>query len=378
MAGLPQSPLLVLPGELRNMIYTFVAHSSTSIKLYRGDLVPPPLANTCRQIRREMSGDWYTEEAALDHTIPITAHLTTLDFIPLYKWLNTYDNRPAEQTKILRVLDIELALVSPPSTSPKFPSSSLPATKTEVGGYAKDRDSLLKTSFAADYKAILSCDSNWVKILDDNVLALGRATYGMDKTARATNPDLYSPTGRRRRFTETLAGNGYLTSCSTRIEYSHHPRVPILKNNNSTPSATAPAPTPAPAHPAFAHATSYLTLLTTPLAAIVPSTTCTHALCVRQLRRRIYTGLLRAQQTSQKLKWDRENYAALSHAARKVVRFYRLLDPLPKAKLNPSAGAFGKRVVVSGQKRRVDDVYAVGGGFGVVEGGVCGSGLGGV
>jgi hypothetical protein len=310
MAKPPQSPLLALPGELRNLIYTFVAHSTTSIKLYKGDLVPPPLANTCRQIRKEMSGNWYTQEVALDHTTPITAHMTNFDFSLIYKWVDTYDKRPAEQKKFLRILDIELFLVSPSSgPSRSSPSSLTLATKPDVQSHAEDHDAQLKARFGTDYQAIFTCDSNWVDDLNNDLLALGRATYGVDKDARAANAKLYSPTGSRRRFTESLAGNGYLTSINTRVEYGHHSRAPLPKpdrNRNTTPAAAVPA------LPAFTHATSYLTLLTNPLRAIVPSTTCMHALCIRQFRRRIYLGLLNAQTASQALKWNREYYSNLS------------------------------------------------------------------
>ena len=372
MAEQPQCPLLTLPGELRNLIYTFVAHSTTSIKLHQGDLVPPPLANTCRQIRKEMSGEWYTQEVALDHTTPITAHLTNFDFLPLYKWLNTYDNRPAEQKKVLRVLDIELALVSPSLGAPTpLPSPFLAADLESSHG--KDRITQLKARFTTDYRAILSCDSNWTKLLNTDLLSLGQATYGVTSIARANNPNLYTTTGRRRRFTETLAGNGYLTSCSTRVEFLHHPRVPRIKdlnntnNINNTATTTTTTAVAKAAHPAFAHSTSYTTLLTTPFAPRLPTPFCTHSHCVRQLWRRITLGLLRAQSTSQKLKWDRRYYSSLSPEAKRVVRFYRLLDPLPQGKPRTVRAAFGAKEARAGMKRGVAELYAVGSGFGAVE-----------
>jgi hypothetical protein len=363
----PQSRLLALPGELRNMIYTFVAASTPTLNIYKGDLIPPPLANTCRQIRHELSGsDWYTKELTLTHTIPITAHLTNFDFTLLYKWLAENDNRPASQKKVLRVLDIELALVSPSSATPGFAQSSL-ASWADIHIYGEDPiwNRKTKTALATDKKAIFSCDANWVRTLDTDLVTLGRATYGMDKTTRANNQNIYTPTGHRRRFAQTVAGNAYLTSCSTRVSYLHHPRVPVLKSSND-PNTT----TPKIAHKPFIHSHDYFAHLTALLFPNPPSISqlCSHALCVRQFRRRIYVSLVKSQQKSQKLKWDRKYYSSLSPEAKRVVRFYRLVDPLPKARLNPLAAAFGRAVVVTGGKRKVGEVYASGTGFGMVEG----------
>ena len=371
MAEQPQPPLLALPGELRNLIYAFVAASTPTLHLYKGALVPPPLANTCRQIRRELNnGDWYAKEVALDHTIPIAAHFTNFDFTPLYDWLAENDNRPAEQNKFLRVLDIELALVSPSSGTPGFASSSLAMTRADGEGGGKGDSMVMSrtTALATDRKTILSCDANWVKNLAADLVTLGCATYGADKSTRANNSQLYTPTGRRRRFAESVAGNGYLTSCSTRIEYLHHPRVPILENTNN-PNNPNTTTTPTPAHPAFIHSADYfatLTPLLSPSPPLTPTASqlCAHALCVRQFRRQIYLGLLKSQLESQKLKWDRKYYSSLTPEAQKVVRFYRLLDPLPKAKLNSLRAAFGAKVVTSGRKRGVGEVYASGEGFG--------------
>lgn len=186
MAETPQSPLLALPGELRNMIYTQVAHSTTSIKLYKGDLVPPPLANTCRQIRYELSGKWYTEEVALDQTLPITAHFTDFDFTPLYKWLEANDQRPTEHKKNLRVLDIDLVLTSPSSGGTSgfaSPAALGTAMADSNKSYGNDYAWMRQKALAADYQNILTSDDNWAKDLDHGLLDLGRATYGMDKTA---------------------------------------------------------------------------------------------------------------------------------------------------------------------------------------------------
>lgn len=335
------------------MIYTQVAHSTTTIRLSKGDLVRPPFANTCRQIRQELSGKWYTEEVTLDQTLPITARFTDFDFTPLYIWLEAHDQRPAEHKKHLSVLDIEFNLTSPSSGTPGFASSPL-ATKTDVNKYGKDYFWMRKNRLWTDYKAILSCDDNWARTLDEDLFELGRATYGMDKSARSSNPRLFSETGARRRFAETLAGNGYLTSCNVRIEYLHHPRVPTPKKDGSANETAAPA------HPALVHGPDYFGLLGASILATLPqaSSTCNHALCVRQLRRRIFSGLAKARLASQELKWDRAYYSNLSGDAKRVVRFYRLLDPIPKTRGSVVRAALGKTDPRTGQKRSVKEVYA--------------------
>lgn len=312
----------------------------------------PPRSEQRRLVRQR--------RVALDHTIPITAHFKNFDFTPLYDWLAENDNRPSEQKRVLRVLDIELALVSPSSGTSGFDSSSLAITRADGEGGGKGDSMVMSrtTALATDRKTILSCDANWVKTLDADLVTLGRATYGADKSTRAKNSQLYIPTGRRRRFAETVAGNGYLTSAA---------RASSICITRVSPSSKTPT-TPTPAHSAFIHSADYFATLTPLLSPSPPSTPtasqlCAHALCVRRFRRRIYLGLLKSQTQSQKLKWDRKYYSSLTPEAQKVVRFYRLLDPLPKAKLNSLRAAFGAKVVASGRKRGVGEVYASGKGF---------------
>lgn len=94
--GLPNTamatgfPFLRLPPELRNQVYREVALCAPEVKLFDSQIIPPSLANTCRQIRAEMSGS-YELEICLNHHSTIIAHVTNCNFEPLRQWLDLND-----------------------------------------------------------------------------------------------------------------------------------------------------------------------------------------------------------------------------------------------------------------------------------------------
>lgn len=85
-----ESPILNLPGELRNQIYDEVACSAVHVKLFEGRVVLPPLARTCRKIRTEMSGKY--EADVIKRDVDVHAHVLNCNFEPLRKWLSAHEN----------------------------------------------------------------------------------------------------------------------------------------------------------------------------------------------------------------------------------------------------------------------------------------------
>lgn len=84
------SPLLKLPGELRNKIYSLVAEQMSIINVFEGRTVLPPLGLVCRQVRREMLGV-YEKELLSDPDSQIVARVCNMNFEPLMQWLDSND-----------------------------------------------------------------------------------------------------------------------------------------------------------------------------------------------------------------------------------------------------------------------------------------------
>lgn len=98
-------PFLKLSGELRNLIYEYVAATAPIVRVFENRTILPPLACVCRKIRSEMSGK-YEEEVVLYPRIPIEAYSSNLHFRPLFKWLEENDRRLEGHTKFVRTLHV--------------------------------------------------------------------------------------------------------------------------------------------------------------------------------------------------------------------------------------------------------------------------------
>lgn len=125
-------PFLRLPPELRNQVYREVALCAPEVKLLDSQIIPPPLANTCRQIRAEMSGS-HELDLSSNHHSTIIAHVTNCNFEPLRQWLdlndaNDNDDEASNKRKgVSRPLVICMTL-----TSTELPESS-PYPKLRAG-----------------------------------------------------------------------------------------------------------------------------------------------------------------------------------------------------------------------------------------------------
>lgn len=203
------SPFLALPGELRNKIYTEVAHNASSIKLFEGRVVLPPLAGVCRQVRREMSGN-NQAELYLDPAAPIHAHVTNFNFHPLLRWLNAH--RQHLKGEAPRLLVITSVLLAPDFATGIF--------DPEVSKEKSDRQSSDKAynnslrilmqnleSFEPYFEAWRDCD------IPDEV------AWG-DEARSLLQPSLFDP-GRAR--TAEIAGTRFLVCCRAQTIHRNHP-----------------------------------------------------------------------------------------------------------------------------------------------------------
>ncbi|KAM0723766.1 hypothetical protein Q7P37_000756 [Cladosporium fusiforme] len=116
-----QFPFFKLPGELRNRIYEEVANSSADVNLFKGCIVLPPLANTCRKVRKEMHGK-YEVDVLSKPDVGVKAHVFNCNFEPLGKWLDAHASEFSQRVVVKsrsRKLDICMTL-----TSTEVPESS--------------------------------------------------------------------------------------------------------------------------------------------------------------------------------------------------------------------------------------------------------------
>jgi hypothetical protein len=106
------STFLKLPREIRNQIYSEVAHATPLIRLFEGNMVLPALGAVCHQVRKGMSGDYETD-VVLDPSKPIYALVTNFNFNHLSRWLDKNSRDLKDKQKAPRLLYITSVLLSP-------------------------------------------------------------------------------------------------------------------------------------------------------------------------------------------------------------------------------------------------------------------------
>lgn len=293
---------LKLPGELRNQIYEDVALSATSINLFGGSVILPPLAATCRWIRAEMSGK-YEPEVSCRPDVAIKARVTNCDFEWLSDWLDANDEPSTERKHFRRPLIIYMTLTSTESI--------------DSSPYAKLRAGML-------HRKLHRFQSQWFKLPTMRSLMTTSGEnfpWGM----KLSDGHIYYICRRR---SPTLH---YLVACKVAITHTDH--------CNSHPSVEGEVGR------GFSHLGDFclhlldklhhdLTLISSPGWGPTQTSTITSA---------IFYGLSEAYKLQKDKKWDFTFCQGLTPEEWRVVKYYRSLDIKAFELLKDSIGKEVKR-----------------------------------
>jgi hypothetical protein len=177
------STFLKLPGEIRNQIYSEVARDTPLIRLFEGRVVLPALGAVCRQVRKEMNGN-YERDVSLDPSKPIFALVTNFNFDHLSRWLVKNSRDLNDRLEAPRLLCITSVLLSPDYTvdtlSPheseenRNRKSALDAHNNSLRNLEHSVETWARTWEARDQRPCFDVESSGIRGLGSWAVSRGR------------------------------------------------------------------------------------------------------------------------------------------------------------------------------------------------------------